>query len=145
MQLLLSQLGLLYFVAAAQHVLRAVRKKSCNPTVAVLACQKSRCICNCQYVLMSSVVPRPIRERNYVALQQLYKPEKDLSAVAVETGKVANIVSSLRMFGKQSALQTSSDDSDRVTWLNYCLLKHRRPIAKIQIQYPRTSSIVPSR
>ena len=41
-----------------------------------------------------------------------FKIENDLSAIAVETGKVANIVSSLRMFGKQSALQTSSDDSE---------------------------------
>lgn len=40
------------------------------------------------------------------------KPKKDLPAVAAETGKVADIVSSLRMFGKQSALQTSNDDSE---------------------------------
>jgi hypothetical protein len=52
----------------------------------------------------------PIRERKL--LFSNFKTEKDLSAVAVETGKVANIVSSLRMFGKQSALQTSSDDSE---------------------------------
>jgi hypothetical protein len=51
----------------------------------------------------------PIRERKL--LFSNFKTEKDLSAVAVETGKVANIVSGLRMFGKQSALQTSSDDS----------------------------------
>jgi hypothetical protein len=59
---------------------------------------------------MSSVVPRPIRERKL--LSSNFKTEKDLSAVAVETGKVANIISSLRMFGKHSALQTSSDDSE---------------------------------
>jgi hypothetical protein len=52
----------------------------------------------------------PIRERKL--LFSNFKTEKDLSAVAIETGKVANIVSSLRMFGKQSALQTSSDDSE---------------------------------
>jgi hypothetical protein len=40
-----------------------------------------------------------------------FKTENDLSTVAIETGKVSDIVSSLRMFGKQSALQTSSDDS----------------------------------
>ena len=43
----------------------------------------------------------PIRERKL--LFSNFKTEKDLSAVAVETGKVANIVSSLRMFGKWSA------------------------------------------
>jgi hypothetical protein len=52
----------------------------------------------------------PIRERKL--LFSNFKTEKDLSAVAVKTGKVANIVSSLRMFEKQSALQTSSDDSE---------------------------------
>jgi hypothetical protein len=62
----------------------------------------------------------PIRERKL--LFSNFKPEKHLSAVAVETGKVANIVSSLRMFGKQSALQTSSDDSESHGFL----LKHRR-------------------
>jgi hypothetical protein len=52
----------------------------------------------------------PIRERKL--LFSNFNTENDLSAVAVETGKVAKIVNSLRMFGKQSALQTSSDDSE---------------------------------
>jgi hypothetical protein len=52
----------------------------------------------------------PIPERKL--LFSNFETEKDLSAVAVETGKVANIVSSLRMFEKQSALQTSNDDSE---------------------------------
>jgi hypothetical protein len=51
---------------------------------------------------MSSVVPRPIRERKL--LSSNFKTEKDLSAVAVETGKVANIISSLRMFGKHECI-----------------------------------------
>ena len=53
------------------------------------------------------------------------KSENDLSTVAVETGKLANIVSSLRMFGKQSALQTSSDDSESHGFL----LKHWNLVA----------------
>jgi hypothetical protein len=52
----------------------------------------------------------PIRERKL--LFNNFNTENDLSAVAVETGKVAKIVNSLRMFGKQSALQMSSDDSE---------------------------------
>jgi hypothetical protein len=65
-----------------------------TPRSQCFACQKSRC--TCLPVLMSSVVPRPIRVRKL--LSSNFKTEKDLSAVAVETGKVANIVSSLRMF-----------------------------------------------
>jgi hypothetical protein len=75
-----------------------------------------------------------------VALQQLCTTEKDLSAVAVDTGKVANILSSLRMFGKQSALQTSSDDSESHG------LFFKAPQANCQDSYSiSTSSIVPSR
>jgi hypothetical protein len=89
-------------------------------------------------VLMKSVVPRPIRER--MLLFSNFKTEKDLSAVAVETGKVANIVSSLRMFGKQSALQTSSDDSESHGF------SFRAPQANCQDSNSiSTSSIVPSR
>jgi hypothetical protein len=82
---------------------------------------------------MSSVVPRPIRERKL--LFSNFKTKKDLSAVAVETDKVVNIVSSLRMFGKQSALICKRP----VTTVSHMafLLERRRPIAKIQIQSPR--------
>jgi hypothetical protein len=87
---------------------------------------------------MSSVVPRPIRERKL--LSSNFKTEKDLSAFAVETGKVANIVSSLRMFGKQSALQTSSDDGESHG------LSFKAPQANCQNSNSiSTSSIVPSR
>jgi hypothetical protein len=75
-----------------------------------------------------------------VALHSNFKTEKDLSAVAVETGKVANIVSSLRMFGKQSALQTSSDDSESHG------LSFKAPQANCQYSNSISkSSIVPSR
>jgi hypothetical protein len=87
---------------------------------------------------MSSVVPRPIRERKL--LSSNFKTEKELSAVAVETGKVANIVSSLRKLGKQSALQTSSDDSESHG------LSFKAPQVNCQDSNSiSTSSIVPSR
>jgi hypothetical protein len=92
-------------VAAAQQVLRAVRKKSCCTSVALLCMSKESLY---MYASVNEVSrSSPIRERKLHFSN--FKTEKDLSAVAVETGKVANIVSSLRMFGKQSALQTSSD------------------------------------
>jgi hypothetical protein len=52
----------------------------------------------------------PIREPKL--LFSNFKTEKDLSTFAVVMGKVANIVSNLRMFVKQSALQTSRDDNE---------------------------------
>jgi hypothetical protein len=80
----------------------------------------------------------PIRERKL--LFSNFKTEKDLSAIAVETGQVVNIVSSLRMFGKQSALQTSSDDSESPG------LSFKAPQANCQDSNSiSTSSIVPSR
>jgi hypothetical protein len=123
-------------VAAAQQVLRAVRKKSCNPTVAVLCMSKESLYMFASVNELSR--SSPIRERKL--LSSNYKTEKDLSAIAVETAKVANIVSSLRMFGKQSALQTSSDDSESHG------LSFRAPQVNCQDSNSIfTSSIVPSR
>jgi hypothetical protein len=123
-------------VAAAQQVLRAVRKKSCSTSVAMLCMSKESLY---MYASVNEVSrSSPIRECKL--LFSNLKTEKDLSAVAVETGKVANIVSSLRMFGKQSALQTSSDDSESPG------LSFKAPQANCQDSNSiSTSSIVPSR
>ena len=66
-----------------------------------------------------------------------FKTEKELSTVAIDTGKVANVVSSVRMFGEQSALQSSSDDSESCGVHGLFLLKQRRSAAKIEVQSSR--------
>jgi hypothetical protein len=77
-------------VAAAQQVLRAVRKKSCSTSVAMLCMSKESLYMYASVNEVSRSSPMLERKLHF----SNFKTEKDLSAVAVETGKVENIVSS---------------------------------------------------